>query len=190
MFKFKEKDLTIDYLRSLKKEPKFFGLGFFVFEVGKNEELHIWSKYLASPFQIPHTHDHSIFAKVILGQFSHRICKFFPSDWDAQYLEKITSFSDGEKEIVSAVGDLFHEKFCSFTKGSTYEMSPGVIHEVSVECDCVTLVHKLPTEITHVKIYQEKYDSLPKPFKKDMPIKQRWELIEEVLKRDKNKIGG
>lgn len=190
MFTFQEKNLTIDYLKSLKKEPKFFGLGFFILEVEEDEELHIWSKDLASPFQHPHTHDHSIFAKVVLGFFRHRICKFYPSDWDGEFLEKVTCFSDGEKQIVTAIGDIVCEEAYSLAKGSTYEMSPGAIHEVEVDCDCITLVKKIKTEITHAKIYLEKYNGVTRAFDKNMPVDQKWNIIEGVLKRENNKIIG
>lgn len=188
MFSFKKEDLAIDNLKSLVKEPKYFGMGFFILELDNGEELHIWSKDLETTCNNPHTHDHRVHGQVLLGEFCHRIHQFVPSVSYCTIEEKITKFCDDEDCIVSSRGELFEIEEYHLSPGSTHYLAPGVIHEVDVNGDCVTLVKRGKEDITHAKLYEDLVDGGGKPFRKDMPIEQRWNLISGVLERESKNV--
>jgi len=195
-----EKLMDIDHLRSYDVEPAYFGLGFIQLKIKSNSRVHFYHDDLPVLAEEPHDHRYNFISYILQGKFEQTIYQFDADKELGKYLLEYENCQpyDRHTPVPNKLrGNLREVMSCRFQAGDYYNIDSSTLHKVRGRDNAITyLVRQDPIKDLAAVVRHEDDDRVC-PFSEPIPVKQCWELIEDMLpktdaeapKKKKSKFG-
>lgn len=189
--------LNIDWLRSFKVEPVYFGLGFIRLKIRDNERLHFYHNDLPVLAEEPHTHRYNFTSYILQGKLYQNIYHFNPCPVGEYELTNVSCDPNVDVTPEAYDGELMWTMEAEHCEGSHYNINKDTLHTVRATDNCITHLVREEPELDFPWMVRKKGEEMVCPFSQPMTTKRCWEMIEEMLpgeepekkKKKKKKFG-
>lgn len=175
--------LDIEYLKSLGRDPKWFGLGFIQLKLSKTRRMHFWHPDLLpnDPAFVEEYHDHryNFTSDVLVGEITNRIATAIPSPKETGY-SLFDVCCSGGGQIYRWPVELTASATFTTKAGGSYFVQRDTFHRVEVK-HCVTLQTRSETVKDKARVIQLSAKPSSNPFDGEIEVPRLWEYIAELL---------
>lgn len=180
--------LDIDHLRSFDVEPAYFGLGFIQLKIKRNGRVHFYHNDLPVLSEEPHNHRYGFISYIMQGRFEQALYQF---DSNVPGGKFYMDFEDCRPETEDLTGGektpgRLQEIFSAeYQAGDYYQIDAETLHTVKGMDNAITyLVREEPSK-QFAGVVREFGAEKVCPFSEPIPVAQCWEMIEDMLPKQK-----
>ncbi len=175
--------LDIDHLRSFEVDPGYFGLGFIQLKIKRNGRVHFYHKDLPVLAEEPHDHRYGFFSYIMQGRFEQTLYSWRPNHEGNYVLDysDCRPTEDGTTAPPSPkvdVEELFHAEYQA---GDYYRIEADTLHTVKGLDNAITYLVRDEPFKDFAGVVREIGADPVCPFSEPIPVKECWELIEDML---------
>ena len=173
--------LNIDELRSYDVDPHYFGLGFIQLKIKEHERVHFYHNSLPVIAEEPHDHRYSFRSTVLQGTFFQTLYTFERCSDGGYYkhYESCTADKEAPKNVIR--GHLNNVAETEHVADTTYNISADTFHTISTQDNCITHLRRNVPHKEFASVIRVPNSEPVCPFSKPIPVKECWELIEDML---------